>query len=80
MSVDPNNLGKDKLGFCIGYHNALQRSGVVLKDVSFWDMTQDYKSRMLSIATQQLHVDNMRRKRKNRSIIVDTPASAGVTR
>ena len=64
MSVDPNNLSRDKLGFCIGYHNALQRSGAVLKDVSFWDMTQDYQNRMLSIATQQLLVDKLSRKRK----------------
>ena len=63
MSINPSNLNKDKLGFCIGYHNALQRSGVVLKDVSFWDMTPDYKGRILSIATQQLLVDNISRNR-----------------
>ena len=79
MFVDPNNLNRDKLGFCIGYHNALQRSGAVLKDVPFWDMSQDYQSRMLSIATQQLLVDKKSWKRKKSSIIVDTPASAGVT-
>ena len=58
---DFHKLSEQEKGFCLGYHAAMQRSGALMLDVTFGQMTTEYKTRMASLATQTLYVDNLKR-------------------
>ena len=62
--MDWYHLPERVKGFCLGYHKALQRAGVVLEDVPIIEMTYEYQRNLVDIAVKQIAVDNVTRKRQ----------------
>ena len=63
MSIHQEYKDRERYGFAIGYHTALQRAGVVFTDVTFHEMSDEYKEVIYDLSVQAIRVDKIARKK-----------------